>query len=605
MKKLFLLCISLLCLCYPVYAKEGIYSINIDVYIDNSGNANITETWICESYSGTEWYHPYYNLGNAQITNLSVSENSKNYQLLSSWDTDKSQSYKTEKCGLNRISNGIEICWGMGAYGKHEYKVNYTITNFVDQLNDCQMIYWTLIPHDRSDRVDNANIKIYTDKSFTSDFSVWGFGEDNGTCKINDGYIEMTSKNGLAKTEYMTILAKIPTNFFNTTNISNKNFDYYYDMAIKGTTLDKKNSDSDNAIIFLAFFLFIMFLELVIPVLITLLLSTMIKGLSKITINTNPVIAALFWSAVAFALFTQLWILIIILFIVSLVACKLIKEKKVLKGKIKKSQVEYYRDIPCNKDLFKSYYLAYQYGLIKNETDLLGAIILKWIKEKKASVIDKDFDNKNDYIKIEREHSSWVWDNTLEKQLYLMMYEASGDGILEKKELKKWCNNKFNKLFTWFNNVLDCMQQELIKNNEIILEKKGGVIKYNASDSLFEEAQQICGLKKYLEDFSLIHEREAIEVHLYEEYLILAQMLGIAKKVSKQFNELYPQILEASSFEYNDYIFVDSISHRSIRSARYARTRSDVGKAMASASRSFGGGGGGSRGGGGGGGGRR
>ena len=152
-------------------------------------------------------------------------------------------------------------------------------------------------------------------------------------------------------------------------------------------------------------------------------------------------------------------------------------------------------------------------------------------------------------------------------------------------------------------------QGKLVESGELLLEKKGKKVKYIATEAMLMQGKEICGLKKYLKDFSLIHEREAVEVHLFEDYLIIAQMLGIAKKVANQFKELYPNVIEDSIFDYNDYIFVHSISYRTIRTASCARTMSDMAKAASSGGggggRSFGGGGGGSRGGGGGGGGRR
>lgn len=66
---------------------NSINSISMDIYIDKNGDANITETWKCYSDSGTEVYHPYYNLGNSQIINLSVKEGSDYYSTISNWDT--------------------------------------------------------------------------------------------------------------------------------------------------------------------------------------------------------------------------------------------------------------------------------------------------------------------------------------------------------------------------------------------------------------------------------------------------------------------------------------------------------------------------------------
>ena len=50
-------------------------------------------------------------------------------------------------------------------------------------------------------------------------------------------------------------------------------------------------------------------------------------------------------------------------------------------GKKIPKDVAYYRDIPCDGDIFRAYYIAYQYDLMKNKTDILGAIILKWLKQ--------------------------------------------------------------------------------------------------------------------------------------------------------------------------------------------------------------------------------
>ena len=58
---------------------NSISKISMDIYIDKNGDASVTETWTCSTDSGTEVYHPYYNLGNSKITNLRVSEGAREY----------------------------------------------------------------------------------------------------------------------------------------------------------------------------------------------------------------------------------------------------------------------------------------------------------------------------------------------------------------------------------------------------------------------------------------------------------------------------------------------------------------------------------------------
>mgnify|MGYP002933407960 FL=1 len=189
-------------------------------------------------------------------------------------------------------------------------------------------------------------------------------------------------------------------------------------------------------------------------------------------------------------------------------------------------------------------------------------------------------------------------------------YKASKDGILERKEFKNWCSNNYSTIFNVFDDITSdeekrCINERLISIDTVksfnLLSRK----EYNASDKLKEQAIQLAGFKRYLNDYTLVSDREAIEVHLFEEYLIYAQMLGIAQKVAKQFKDLYPEIIEHSSFNsYNDFLFIYSYVNSGITAANTARMRAES-YSSGGGGFSSGGGGGGSFGGGGGGGGFR
>ena len=73
---------------------------------------------------------------------------------------------KANKCGINNIEDGVEVCWGISKYGSHTYKVKYTITNFIAELNDSQMVYWNLIPRNLVKNNGSVNITIYAEKFF-------------------------------------------------------------------------------------------------------------------------------------------------------------------------------------------------------------------------------------------------------------------------------------------------------------------------------------------------------------------------------------------------------------------------------------------------------
>ena len=527
-------------------SANSINRISMDIFVDSNGNANVTETWNCYSNQSTEIYHPYYNLGNSEITNLSVSMDSTQFETLSSWDTSASFDEKAYKAGINRVSNGVELCWGISEYGTNIYTVNYTIINFVSNLTDSQMIYWTLIPYDFSDRIGQVFINISSDLYFPSSIDVWGYGNEGGTAYVDNGTITMTSEGTLNRNEYMTILVKLPSGTFNTKNNLNQNFEYYYNLAEEGVN---RNETVENTVI--TILPFIIFIIIMVFAIVTSKLGSSQEQRLNFENNGN----------------------------------KLPKTK----------DIPYFRDIPCNKDLFQAFFIGYQFKIVKKRTDLLGSVILKWVRDKKVTLKKDEGKSSKTSIILNEELISSLEDED-EQKLYKMFFEASKDGILEDSEFTKWCNTNYSKILGWFDTIIDKEKDKLVKDG-LLLEKPKTLFKsakYTVTPELRQQALNIAGLKKYLNDYTLISEREAPDVVLFEDYLILAQMFGIADKVAENFKKLYPDLItETNFYSYDNINFVHIYAVHAMTSAHSAH--------YAAASRYSGGGGGFSVGGGGGG----
>ena len=542
---------------------NSISSIDMDIFIDNYGNANVTETWQCNTSQGTEAYHPYYNLGNSTITNLTVSDKTKTYTSLNSWNTSGSFDGKAYKCGINKISNGVELCWGISKYGSNTYTVKYTITNFVSKLTDCQMAYWTLIPYDFSNPIGNMTIKIHSNKYFQDTFDVWGYGKYGALCYVKDGAIYMNSDGRLGTSEYMTILAKFPSNSFACENELDYDFDYFYNQAEKGSTKYNKKKESVGKKVFSAIGALFSMLSTLFPIIIISIAALFAKG-KKYGFKYGTL------------------------------------------GKKIPKDVAYFRDIPCDNDIFKAFYIAYQYDIIKNKTDILGAIILKWLKKGIIRTENREggliFKKENTVILLGDDRRK-VLDNQKETELFHMMYVASKDGVLENKEFEIWCRKSYSKILGWFDEILEEQRNKLYEERVLIKENTSGIFgdKYTATPELKNEAMKLAGLKRFLLDYTLIPDRQAIEVELFEDYLIFAQMMGIAKQVSKQFKELYPDMIEQTNYgTYDNIIYINYCSSRGIASANSARAAAQS-YSGGGGGFSSGGGGGGSFGGGGGG----
>lgn len=84
---------------------------------------------------------------------------------------------------------------------------------------------------------------------------------------------------------------------------------------------------------------------------------------------------------------------------------------------------------------------------------------------------------------------------------------------------------------------------ENITTSKKLWKTKTVITKY-VDNSVRNEALNLMGLKKFLLDYSLISDRQNIEVHILENYLVFAQLLGIADKEEEQFSKLYPDFKE-------------------------------------------------------------
>ena len=146
MKRLPLLCAVLLALVLPVRpaaAQNQVHDVDITVTLATDGSAQIREVWDMTLSRGTEVYLGRENLGDIKILDLTVSdETGETYKTDRSWDTDRSFERKKGHCGLHSISDGYEICWGIGEYGHRTYTVDYTLTNLVKSLDDYDMIHY-------------------------------------------------------------------------------------------------------------------------------------------------------------------------------------------------------------------------------------------------------------------------------------------------------------------------------------------------------------------------------------------------------------------------------------------------------------------------------
>lgn len=573
MKKIIVLIISFFSFINLVGAAS-ISSIDMNIVLDKNGNAKVTETWIADVNEGTEGWHPYYNLGSSEIRVISASMDGKDYQVVNHWNENSSLSDKAFKSGVYQVDNSeYDVVFGISEYGSHKYVIEYLITNFVSNLDDADMAYWQLFPYNFSAAPENVTIKISGPYEYPDTLDVWGFGMYGAPCYVKDGAIYMTSDGPINSSEYLTILVKYPQGTFSSSSKIDENFDYYLSMANEGAESYHSNAGNESKFDFwgsISSFLVIIFQAIVWFILVLVGVRSSNKKLTPYS-----------------------------------------KESLQLP-----KDIPNFRDIPCNKNIYRAFWVADTYSLCKNKNDFIGALLLKWIKDgvvtvetvEKTGVFKKGEDSVIFFV-----HPP-VTDNKYEANLYKYMLEASGDGKLENNEFKKWCKKNYSKLLNVPEKIIDEQRKLLLTNNEIIKEpyKRGLIFKYTCHryivrDIVKKDAIEMKGLKNFLLEFASMDTKMPIEVKLWDEYLIYAQIFGIADKVIEQFKKFYPEIItemDNSYLNYGTYYFIHSISDTGVKAASAARSAAES-YSSGGGGFSSGGGGGGSFGGGGGGGGFR
>lgn len=538
--------------------EDDINRIDIDIKLDKNGNAHIEEVWQVKANMGTEFYKVMENLGNMELSNFKVYENDRLFIYEENWNLNASLSEKKYKNGINYTSNGMELCFGKGSYGNHTFKVTYDLSNFVFLTDDKQVIYYKML--DLDNMPDNFTLKVTGPSSFSDSLPVWGYGY-KGYAYVKDGIIEMSNEENtpLSNSDYVVLLVEFDKEYFNVSSDNTygqfTNFDDVKNMAEENTF----NYDYDNS--------------------------------KKSIIHTIlSILCVIFWP-----------IIFIILGIYIATHGKYRYETK--NGKIKVKEVRNFRDIPCNKDIFKGYFIAIAYKFGIKQTDFFGALLLKWLFEDKIKVekreIQKIFKTKTlDVIIL---YDNLTFDNNCEKKFYDILVEASKDYVLEPDELEKWSKVNYSKLLNMTESFEKCGRDKYI--NESKVEDKRSY--YILKDTLKEEAERVYGLKKYLKEFTRIKEKSAITVKLWKEYLMFAQIFGIANKVASEFKRLYPEEImqydKDYDFDFNTIYVLNNISHNMVQQATSARSAAES-YSSGGGGFSSGGGGGGSFGGGGGGG---
>ena len=486
MKRLLLTVLAALAGTCAVYA-QSLRSIDIRAVLNPDGSARITQVYDATVVDGTEMYIPITNLGEMTVGDLTVRENGLAYHNEGRrWDTDRSLSEKAGRCGIIEKRNGVELCWGKTSYGDHVWTIEYTVTGLVQSFTDADGFNFMFVnpgfdapaQHVKATLVNGTGGPQWT----YDNTRVWGFGSYGDINVMDDGTIVYESSEPFSYESKVIELVRFEKGLFQPEIERDMSFDELKENALDGSSY----GEDDKAETFFKW------------------LMAILVGGSLLASLRAAVLQALGY-----------------------------KYKKSMYGKTRIT--EWFREAPMGGNLFASSYVldnGWRFAGPASSKNLIGALFLRWILDGKVKVMP-------DPDKPKRVNLAFTpgleFDDDVEGALYRMALEASGGNfLLEAGEFEKWSERHYKQFLAW-------PDRAKARGRSYLHEKNYLQHTSTTNKDGQEQACRVVEFKNFLNDFTLSKERGAVEVGLWKDYLVFAQLYGIADKVAEQFQKLYPK----------------------------------------------------------------
>lgn len=568
-------------------------NLDFDVQINSDSSMYVKETWNIQ-ISDTNTLFKTFKKDNekyTEITDVKIKDvtNRKEFAKI-----NREMYHVTKDCyyALTNSSGQFEIAWGVGLDDNSDtrtYEISYTVKDAIKKYNDYSELYWQFIGDEFEIKANKIKGTILLPKKASNkeDIRVWGHTKElNGEIYVTDlNKIEFSIDNYSGK-KYVEVRALIPNDMISEANrISMSNI---FNEAIREETIWADTANKERQIV--KFFRF-------------------------------------FGIAIASV--------IMLYFVIELI--KNIKQLIKMDKKIKPTtELDYYRDLPYEDATpAEALFALYEGKLNSFESTFSATILDLCLKKYIALEAEKEEITQSDIIKItilDREDTELKKDEKLildflkevskdkkelttsDITLYLKSNISKVDqlivelekiekGVGEDKKIyirendKKATKYKTNGvIYIFFALVLIYIVPLaiILFINGIVLEIIASKINIFTQKGI-DEKEQWKAFKKYMEEFSLLKEKEIPSLVVWEKYLIFATAFGISEKVLKQLKVVYPEITDMSSTMYS-YTYINIMNSVNIENC----ISSSISSAYPSSSGSgfgggFSGGGGGGR----------
>ncbi len=467
-------------------ATSTLHNLDITVLLDDNGDAYITEVRRMTIDSrGTELYIVIGNLdSDSRVDRLNVrDEMGVNFRDIGKWEEKFDRKWKTYKCGIIEKRNGYELCWGLGSSGERIYTTSYVITNVARAYQDYDGFNFMFVATGLNPSPQSATITISRKDGQPlpqEATKMWAF-RFHGDIHWVDGKVVARAEDGLSSEDGMIIMLQLDKGILHPSIKEDDKFETLKEKAFDGSDYGNSDFDLDLETIFYLL-LFLVFL----PITVTIY------------------VVYVWWN-----------------------------KRKVTKDLL------WYRDLPFEGSLFRSNQVINAYQYIGNDyKNLISALVLRLLSIGALRIEEHDVEpsafKKMMGAKPQRMRLIAIYplidngktkDMALLKKLHAIFLKASGnDAILQPNELTQWMKGHTSEVDPFMNSL---KQNRSISN----------------CNKDWDNTRSVFGMKKFLEDFTLANERHVTELGLWKEYLVFAELFGIAKQVRKDMMHINPEYL--------------------------------------------------------------
>ena len=554
-------------------------NLDYDVTLNENGSATVTETW--DMYiNKTNTIFKTFKISPSkygEITDVTVKDLEKHKDLNR---INQEMYHVAEDCYYALITQKgeFEVAWGVGMdkkSGKRKFQLQYTINDVITDYKDLQEFYWQFLGKGQNAvpvKKVTGRIRLPKDVENIENLKVWGHGPLNGEINpISKNEVEFKIKN-LQPGQMLEVRVVTTDKMFNTNDKKIREYNYLKTLLNEERKwADQANSERQRKMFLVGIF-FVIYLIIILVYIFKIRKYQKKRKERKEKVakieyyrdiprkgNSTPAEANYLYKFNKERLSTKdiqntsVSATILDLCLKKVISLRVQEDKvyiKILKKpeNLKEDELEIYKLLKevgkkkeefeieeLNKFANKEYYKYSEYinKLVNHTRNNLY----------KMKLIDKA--NERNYRKytyaeskeiIVRNLSEWILVTlmvTLLPLFHNIALMSFGIGYFE--FWVKWivilAPIILAKLYIW-------KMQIKIKDNISVLTKEGA-----------KEQEEWKGLKRYMENFSLLEEREVPELAIWEEYLVYATAFGIADKVIEQMKAAYPKVFIKEKWE--------------------------------------------------------